>query len=171
MGILAHLSETLIRDCVGTAWESQGHCVWLGSRQRSMLKPAANRPVQRTSHPYDPGGAHDALPIHAPGGPGVSAPDVAGGSGKGASLGLWPFRSPLGRREPCSAKATTTRSSSAGFDEALSCRDMLEPAPHQPSPIVRLCARLVAVRHRVAPHKPSREHCAIPVVPDVSSTR
>jgi hypothetical protein len=58
-----------------------------------------------------------------------------------------------------------------GIDEALSCRDMLEPAPRQPSPIVRLCARLVAVGHRVAPHKPSHEHGGTPVVPDVSSTR
>src|SRR5215211_4202642 len=58
-----------------------------------------------------------------------------------------------------------------GIDEALSCGDILEPALPQPSPMVRLWARLVAVGHRVAPHKPSREHRGIPVVPDVSSTR
>ena len=57
-----------------------------------------------------------------------------------------------------------------GIDEALSCRDMLDPALRQPRPIVRLCARLVAVGHWVAPHKPSAEHRGTPVVPDVSST-
>jgi hypothetical protein len=58
-----------------------------------------------------------------------------------------------------------------GFDEALVCRDMLAPAPHQPSPLVRLCARLVAIMHGFALHKPSREHCAPPAAPNVVSTR
>ncbi len=58
-----------------------------------------------------------------------------------------------------------------GIDEALACRDMLAPAPHQPSPIVRLCARLVVIMHGFAPHKPSREHCATPAAPNVTSTR
>lgn len=31
-----------------------------------------------------------------------------------------------------------------GLDEALACRDMLQPAPAQPSPVSRLTARLVA---------------------------
>jgi hypothetical protein len=56
------------------------------------------------------------------------------------------------------------------IDEALSCRDMPEPSPRQPSPMVRLRA-LVAVGHWVAPQKPSREHRGTPEVPDISSTR
>ena len=51
-----------------------------------------------------------------------------------------------------------------GIDEPLSCRDMLEPALHQPSPVVRLCVRLGAIMHGFVPHKPSREHRAIPNV-------
>ena len=58
-----------------------------------------------------------------------------------------------------------------GIDEALSCRDMLAPGLHQPSPVVRLCVRLVAFMHGFAPHKPSREHRATPAAPNVTSPR
>jgi hypothetical protein len=37
-----------------------------------------------------------------------------------------------------------------GIDEVLACRDMLQPAPVEPSPIVRLCARVVAAVQRFA---------------------
>ena len=46
-----------------------------------------------------------------------------------------------------------------GIDEVLACRDMLQPAPVRPSPIVRLCARLVAALQRFA------SNCSLPSLP------
>ncbi len=45
-----------------------------------------------------------------------------------------------------------------GIDEALACRDMLAPAPAEPSPLARLHARIIALLRAIfpTPH-PARE--------------
>jgi len=52
-----------------------------------------------------------------------------------------------------------------GIDEALACRDMLQPAPAQPSTVARPIARLVTVLRAIAHREPPDDHRTPPVAP------